>query len=84
MSAWGQPLVFYEWPGNPHTTGQAAAGPKKIIRHRYYERVAPTCSSNIKNELKLKMKQDIQRLEIPDFGQVQKWGWVCHDHNTPL
>ena len=31
MSAKGHPLIFNERWGNPHTTGQAVAGPKTLL-----------------------------------------------------
>ena len=48
MSAWDHLLVLFEWLGNPHTTGKAAAGPQNNIINRYSEIVAHIDSRNLK------------------------------------
>ena len=84
MSTQVHKLVFNERRGNPHTTGQAAAGPISI--HKYSERVATIYSSNIKNN-KGENETRIRRPEIPVLGQAQKCGGVkvlWRDHKPPL
>ena len=65
---------------------------QQVAQNQYYTRVqrrnCPTYSSNIKKKkkLKVKTKQDIQRLELPDLGEAQNRGGVkvfWYDHNPP-
>ena len=71
MSAKSHPLIFNVRLGNPNITRQAAASNKTSITRRYSERVAPIYSSNIKNKINVKTKQDMPRQDIPNLGQAQ-------------
>ena len=82
-----RPSIGLQWTmRKPSYLRAGCSWPQNIIKHRHSERVAHIYSSNIRNKLKVKMKYDIQRLEIPDFGTGAKCGGVkllwC-DYNPP-
>ena len=52
---------------NPYTTGQAAAGPKTLLYTDTAKELPLYTHVTLKNKLKVKMKQDIQRPEILDL-----------------
>ena len=67
MSTQGQ----HERRGNPHTTKEAAAGPKQH-QTRVQQNSYPNILQQQKSKLKVKTKQCIQRPEIPHLGQSAK------------
>lgn len=76
MSAQCHPWVFIERRENPHTTVHAAARSEQHTQVR--RNSCPYIYSNKKSILKVKIKQNIQRPEVPDMRKHAVFQKLSH------